>query len=453
MGEKSGLVPPARQVPHGGAQPAPVPRPQPSAPKPSAPKPARGPLQAAPEPARRPQPGGPAPESIRQPGPAGRPVAPEPAGQPGHGDPELAAPAGPAMQGPGVARPGTGRARNEPAAAPRAEPPPPSWAKVLGTTLRLWLQRRSARARRLAIVAVVAVVLAAVALTVLLGRHPGAAPTAARKAAQGSRGQSAAVSAAALAAAAAARGQAAAWVAAQVSRSAVVACDPVMCAALQAAGVPAASLLPLQPQAPDPLGSAVVAATAIVRSQIGPRLASVYAPAVLATFGTATARVDIRVTAPDGATAYLSLLSADVQARQAYGAELLRNPQLGIAAAARQQLAAGDVDARLLITLATLASLRAVRVVAFSDGGPGGSPGMPLRAVELASPQRARDGGRSYLQSVLAFAGAQRAPFLATTAYLYRWAGGHFNARIEFAAPTPLGLLATASRGPIANGR
>jgi hypothetical protein len=418
MGDKSRLVPPAREVPRGSAKPARAPRPQSAAPK-SVRRPEPGGQQAAPESVRQPDPASPpaVPDSLQQPEPAGRKAAPESVRQPG------------------------------------PEPPPPSWVIVLGTTLRLWLQRRSARARRLAIVGVVAVVLAAIVLTaVLLARQPGAAPSG-RNAGNGRSGQQAAVSATALVAAAAARGQAAAWVAAQVSPGAIVACDPVMCAAIEKAGVPAANLLPLSTQAPDPLGSTVVAATAAIRSQIGPRLASVYAPTILASFGTGTARVDIRVTAPDGAPAYLSSLQTDLRQREAYGAQLLRNPYLGMTAAARQQLAAGDVDARLLITLATLTDLAALRVVAFGDGGPGRSPGMPLRAVDLASPQQSRDGGRSYLQSVLAFAGAQRAPFLATTASLYRGARGYYIARIEFAAPSPLGLLATATGGPIANGR
>ena len=101
---------------------------------------------------------------------------------------------------------------------------------------------------------------------------------------------------------------------AQVSRSSVVACDPVMCSALQAQGLPAASLIELSPTADGPLGSAVVVATAAVRSQFGARLTTVYAPTVLAAFGTGTARIEVRVTAPDGAPAYLSSLSSDLTA-------------------------------------------------------------------------------------------------------------------------------------------
>ena len=102
-------------------------------------------------------------------------------------------------------------------------------------------------------------------------------------------------------AATAARAQAAAWVAHQVSTSAISSCDPAMCAALAQHGIAAGNLLVLRPGASDPLGSDVVLATAAVRGMFGSRLADVYAPEVLASFGTGQARVDVRIVAPDGA--------------------------------------------------------------------------------------------------------------------------------------------------------
>ena len=77
-----------------------------------------------------------------------------------------------------------------------------------------------------------------------------------------------------------------------------------MCAALQSAGLPAADLLVLGTATPDPLGADLVVATAAVRSQFGARLAGVYAPVVLARFGTGAAGIDVRVIAPGGAPAY-----------------------------------------------------------------------------------------------------------------------------------------------------
>ncbi len=186
--------------------------------------------------------------------------------------------------------------------------------------------------------------------------------------------------------AAAVRAEAAAWVARQVSSDAIVACDPAMCAVLQSHGVAAGNLLVLRPEASDPLGSDVVAATAAVRSQFGARLADVYAPAVIASFGSGQLRIDVRAVAPDGAAAYQTALAADLVARRNAGSQLLRNPQLTVSAPARDDLASGDVDPRLLITLAALAATGPVQVTAFGDGGPGASAGPPMRSAELAAP-------------------------------------------------------------------
>ena len=101
--------------------------------------------------------------------------------------------------------------------------------------------------------------------------------------------------AASIHAAAATRDQAAVWIATQAGPGTIVACDPAMCAALQASGVAAARLLVLGTAAADPLGSdIVVAQTPALRGQFGARLASVYTPAVIASFGSGAARIDVR---------------------------------------------------------------------------------------------------------------------------------------------------------------
>ena len=129
-----------------------------------------------------------------------------------------------------------------------------------------------------------------------------------------------------LQAATAARASAAGWIAGQVSPSAIVACDPAMCAALQASGVAAGRLLALGTSASDPLGSDLVVATPALRSQFGARLASVYAPVVIASFGSGAARIDIRAVAADGTAAYDSALAADRGARIAAGEAAHRQP-------------------------------------------------------------------------------------------------------------------------------
>src|SRR5260370_28806687 len=189
------------------------------------------------------------------------------------------------------------------------------------------------------------------------------------------------------------RQDAAAGVAGQVSRSAIGACDPAMCTVRQARGVPAGDLLVLGPAALDPLGSDVVVATAAVRSEFGARLADVYAPVVLARFGTGDASVEIRVVAPDGAPAYRSALAVDLAARRHAGAQLLRNPRLSLSAPARRQLADGMVDSRLLATLAALAALYPGRVLSFGEPAPGATPGGPPNNVEISPPTA--PGGRA----------------------------------------------------------
>ncbi len=243
-------------------------------------------------------------------------------------------------------------------------------------------------------------------------------------------------------AAAAVRRAAARWVARHVSRGAIVACDPAMCSVLGAGGLPAGNMLVLRQGAPDPLGSDVVVATAALRDQFGSRLGGVYAPTVIASFGSASARIDVRAVAPDGAAAYRSALAADLLARRADGAQLLLNTRISVSARARRQLARGEPDSRLLITLAALASLHPLYVIGFDDSAYGASPGTPLRSVNLAASGRtAATGAAESAGQILAFLRAQRAPFLPAHVQLARSASGQQIVRVEFAAPNPLGLL------------
>jgi hypothetical protein len=238
---------------------------------------------------------------------------------------------------------------------------------------------------------------------------------------------------AALAAATASRQQAAAWIAAQAGRSIIVSCDPLMCAALQQRGFPAANLSPLGAGTTDPLGSGLVVSTAAVRAELGSRLASVYAPVVLASFGTGAAEVQVRAIAVGGAAAYMAAENADLHAREAAGQQLVHNSNLYGPPAARAQLASGRVDSRLLITLAALTHRYAVHVRGFGDSGPGAAAMAPLRSMTITVP------GSAYLSQVRAFLRAQRAPLLALTTVSR--AGKVTVLTIEFTAPSPPGLL------------
>jgi hypothetical protein len=316
----------------------------------------------------------------------------------------------------------------------------PSWPTVIATTVRLWLQRhpvagrKAGRGRRSVLVAALVVVIAAGVVVVVIGL-PGASSTASRTSV--SRETSAgSTTSGALGASIATRAQAAKWVAQQIASSAIVACDPAMCAALQADGLPAARLLVLGTAAADPLGSDVVVATPALRNQFGARLASVYAPAVIASFGSGAAQIDVRAIAPSGAAAYESALAADQRARIGAGRQLLGNSHLEVSSSARAALRSGDVDSRLLITLAALAAQQHFRILSFDASSPGAASA-PLRGAELA-PARAGAQAKAHLQSMLSFVDAQQAPFLPLYASVH-----DADLSFEYSAPSTLGELGT----------
>jgi hypothetical protein len=310
----------------------------------------------------------------------------------------------------------------------RARRSEPSWPSVIATTLRLWFERHPVfggkppprRRVAVALALVVVVALGAGVTGVIIGRSA----------------RSPSVPAAAGGASVTTRGQAASWIAGQVAASAIVACDPAMCAALHADGLPATRLLVLGTATADPLGSDVVVATLAVRNEFGTRLQSVYAPVVIASFGTGAGRIDIRAIAPDGTAAYEAALAADRRSRISAGGQLLRNPRIIVTGAARNALSGGDVDPRLLMMLAALADQQQVRITAFGDPSPGASPVVPLRSVQIAALGPGAEAAAS-LRSMLSLIDAQRQPFQPLRAAL----AGSSALTVEYAAPSPLGLL------------
>ena len=322
------------------------------------------------------------------------------------------------------------RQRADPRGSPPATDSPPAaewWVQEGG---RGHKTRTGHRYRLIGVVASVIVLVAAGAVAFVATQSP-----------SGTGPNGAALSAAQLRAEAVARSGAAAWVASQVSRTSVVACDPVMCRALQAHGFPSAQLLPLGPAAPYPVNSAVVVATPAVRSQFGSSLAAAYAPAVLASFGTGITRIDIRVIAPDGAAQYLAELKADVAARKQSARLLLHSSRFVVPAAAARQVEAGEVDTRLLIATGGISSFGPMTIVDFSGSAPGASPGIPLRYVDLMRTNGAALTSKSpFVQSVLGQLSKLQGPYRPSKLLLVRAAGQTFL-RIEFAAPSPLGLL------------
>jgi hypothetical protein len=232
---------------------------------------------------------------------------------------------------------------------------------------------------------------------------------------------------------AAAQAQAAAWIADQVNGDAIIACDPAMCAALQAQGVTAGRLMPLQAGVANPHGATVMVTSTAADSQ----LASRYAPALVASFGSGNARIDVRATEPGGAAAYQSALRADLEARKSAGTQLLGNSRIHFTAQEAAQLRAGAVDSRLLATLAALASQYPFRVAAFGDT----SPGVQVLYRDATITVTGSPDGAAELAKVMALVNEQHPPYLPAHVTIIHTPAGQAALRIEFAAPSPLGLL------------
>ena len=302
----------------------------------------------------------------------------------------------------------------------------PSWPTVARTTVRLWFDRHYARrgGHRRLVMAVSALAAMAIGAGVTLAftqsgtGTPRAGPRApnAIQVAQNDRQQ------------------AAWWITSQVASDIVVACDLEMCNQLQKSGFPAARLMPLQPTSPDPLGAQLVVATPVIRNQFGSRLASVYAPLVLASFGSGGERVDVRYIAPDGSKAFEAQMATDQKNRMAAGEQLLANNHVQASAGARKVLLAGQVDPRLLVTLGTLAGLMPIHLVAFDDPSPGASSDVPLRDAEIGA------AAATGLPAMVAFLKAQQDLYAPAVARITQIANGQHVVTVRYDAPGPMGL-------------
>ena len=96
------------------------------------------------------------------------------------------------------------------------------------------------------------------------------------------------------------------------------------------------------------------------------------------------------------------------------------------------------MDSRLLATLAALAAEEPVLVGAFGDPGPGASAGVPLRSAVITAVGREDPAA---LADMRIFVRAQRPPYLPARSLIEPGAGGVSVLSIQFAAPSPLGLL------------
>jgi predicted Ser/Thr protein kinase len=241
-----------------------------------------------------------------------------------------------------------------------------------------------------------------------------------------------------LAAEAKARTQAVTWILHQVSPAAVVSCDTQVCSDLASSHFPLSQLSPLEPGSNDPLGSTLLVATATVRNQFGPRL-GVYAPAIIASFGTGNARIDIWWLYPGGAAAYSPALRSALRARKAADALLLTNSNIRLSVTARKQLLSGQIDPSLPELLVIMAHSHPVYIVDFASQSPGGGPASLLRWMDLATTVKVPHLTRAaYLGWMRSFIDSQRAEYQPVWVQTVTPRTGETLLRIGYGAPSPL---------------
>jgi len=175
----------------------------------------------------------------------------------------------------------------------------------------------------------------------------------------------------------------------------------------------------------------------------GSSIDAAWAPDVLATIGSGAAQITIRLIAPHGSLAYQSALSAGVAFRIQYGSALLKYPQIVLSQAAQNQLAAGQVDPRLVLAIASLASDQPVDVARFENIGPGVSSDLPLRFADLTvNGNAAHMSSSAYVRAMHSYLSSQSSQ-LGPVSGQMALSGGQDVFRVEFAAPSPLGSIST----------
>jgi hypothetical protein len=218
--------------------------------------------------------------------------------------------------------------------------------------------------------------------------------------------------------------RAAAWIAGQVSAGAIIACGPGACPVLQDRGIAPGRLMPVRSAVARPLGADVL----VTSGPADRPLAARYRPALIASFGSGRDRVQVFAVTPGGVAAYQAALRADRAARRSAGAQLLRNPHIRFTGTGPAELRAGQVDTRLLATLAVLASQYSFQVAALGDAAPGAP--VLFREVVITGIGRGRSGALAMLRG-------QQPPYVPAHVAV----AGPAGLSIEFALPSPLGLL------------
>jgi hypothetical protein len=203
-------------------------------------------------------------------------------------------------------------------------------------------------------------------------------------------------------------------------------------------GFPGANLLRIGPQSNDPLVADLVVSTAAVRAQFRNRLATVWAPAIIAAFGSGNARIEVRLEYPGGAKSYNAVQGKYLRARKLRDDQLLTNRGVKLSPTAKAQLRSGNIDPRLPELIATMAHFHPVWIVAFGGQSPGGGPASLLRSMDLATANPpAHLTSAKYIDWMRSFANKQRSLYHSALSQV-TLSTGQAALQIGFGAPSPL---------------
>jgi hypothetical protein len=213
------------------------------------------------------------------------------------------------------------------------------------------------------------------------------------------------------------------WIATNVGADAGIVVDDATGAGLAAAGRPVADLVwsrttvdrtarDADPAAADPAGidwrrAGYLVSTPELRSAAERRpglAAALGSSMVIAIFGSGDDRTEVRVITPDGPDVRQVDLEADRALSARAGAALAANPSVGLSQRIGSALANGEVDLRLLTTVATLAPDRTVSLIDLVRDPAEAKAGGRYRTVVLSVPTGDED-------EVLAFFARQEGRF------------------------------------------
>jgi hypothetical protein len=120
---------------------------------------------------------------------------------------------------------------------------------------------------------------------------------------------------------------------------------------------------------------------------------------------------------------------------------MAHNPSIHPAPAARRQLAAGEVDTRLMETLVTLASSHPVDIISFGARQAGASPGVPLRSAEITGAPGPGSTPAASVEQLRGFLVAQQTTYHPSVIAVVTTASRRTVLRVGYPAPSLLGLL------------